>query len=1083
MTLVGAIRAVFASCLTLAAAFLAAGPAPDPPALLYRTDATISLSWSLPKGPGGESAVFNLLLGSNSVYTGRSTSYSARNLPSDSCFLFKLKVLYEGKGWSVDSKALRVSTLPSSYGSVNMVSLQSELTLKRKKIRDAALAEFSVDPCPLAGLSHPEYSYGNVYSIAFKGSLDRVSPLGRDISLVNCDLAKCLPKIDRTEPFDGEPGVKQGRIDVAIGMDWQLGLLPEMETKYVAMSSAQPTLAWTEPKTGKKTTLALMGCRAAPVVTKEDLAMNVLLPSAADEGKALQQQGTPAIPDAKAPSSATTFLELARGSSSSRNKGASRRAAGLSLRAKKKAAENKDPPPSKSSTIASTAGPSKGRKTARGLPLLHVGCFELNCTASALQYLFCNPLPARPPAQEGEEETDEQYHNRINSDPNSMPLRQALEWSEALNYASVGFRLPFRYEVTASLAVTKQPEDDNRRARDKGYLESAAWREAWILSFLAALPLAGATPHFPLLYETYSCSKLPDKFAAPTFPAEGSGSASLVGALPLSLPGAAVTTYGAGITNKGGAGDYSWAVSYLEITQGDLHSFLESYPQQADSLPGPWFRGILFQLIYSLAVARHSFGLHHNGLLSLSNVKLVQVPKGSSAYRQYDCYRTTPEVIAGYPLLVQKGKNAVMPPKGGFGDGDNDDDDDNNGFAKNDPRANLVSGRSTRGDPESLFILDSTRPDLDACVRQDRHAKLQQQRERESKEVADKIVAALAKGEPLPEASPKPQAGSPNYLFNPSTNDGNIPLPAEERTSWCVPSGDTYGLRVKLSAGYGQSSLVRKQLEWWSQLGFSFPNTGWRDDLKDLSISFCGVAAEKVIGFRTFAKGMAVDLCRRMLEGEYALNPAAALRHPLFSGMAGTGEDYLGLLTPESVEPWQRSLYTYAPLTMGRKLKVPPQNKTRTDGNKDGSDDDGNSKGKGKDALYPDDAEVPRHVLLASLQPRTPWLTKKDSLTAVVAWESYDKETLPRWVAKAMPSPPTTFNLFVNGRSVYSGPHLKHAVSLLPSSLYTEKKTKDNKAGDKDDCLLRVQVSAFYPSLGWTAKSKPLEVQARSEGC
>lgn len=1073
--------------------------APDPPTVLLRTDTTVSLGWALPTDEGGETAVFNLALGANSIYTGRSTSFTVRDLAPDSCYSFRLKALYEGQGWSPESPLLRVSTLPSSNGQVNMPSLQTELALKRKKIRESALAEFSADPCPLAGLGHPEYAYGSVYSVSYRASLDRTSPIGRDISIVNCDLAKCAPRLDKTAPFDGGGGggAKQGRIDVAIGMDWQLGLLPQMENRFVAMSSEQPTLAWTEPKSGRKTVLPLMGCRAAPVVTQEDLTMNALLPSLADRGEAMEREKQRVPEDSGKPSSSPSpatspaaaggaFLELGRASGSSKSAG--RRSSALALRG---AVLTKDGPSSPSSSSPDNPPPTTRRRTARGLPLLHVGCFELNCTATALQYLFCSPLPPKAEGPDAEE-SDEEYERRINSDPKSKPLREAMDWAEALNYASLGLRLPYRYEITASLAASQQAADDNRRPRNKGYLESAAWREAWVLSFLSALPLSGATPHFPVLFDAYSCNKLPELFASPVFPADGGSTGSLTGALPLSLPGGMATTVGASITNKGGGGEgggggggeagstYNWAVLYSETSQTDLSAIFASYAQQSDTLPGSWFRGILFQIIYSLSVARHAFGLHHNGLLTLSNVKVVQVPKGSPGYRQYDCYRTTPEVIAGVPLLIPKGKNAPALPSKDEEDSNGEDAEGTSAF-----KDNLVSGRSTRGDPESLYILDTNRLDFDACVREDRQKKLQQQRETAGKQLSEEVVAALARGEKLPSPSPEPVPAAPKILYGPA-GSSLAPTPAEERTGWCVPAADVYGLRVKIGGGYGSSSLVRKQLEWWSQLGYSFPNTAWRDDLKDLAISFCGPAAEKVIGFRTYAKGMAADICHRMLEGEYALNPAAALRHPLFSGLAGSGsprnEDdddpssslpYLGLATPESLETWQRSLYTYSPLALGGALRKPlsqsEKNKWRKKGGK---------KDSSPFALYPDDAEVPRSVLLASLVPRKPWLLKKDSLSAVVGWEPHDKATLPRWVVKLLPAPPTTFNLFVDGKSVYSGPQLKHAVSLLRKRV--DSSNNDNHNG----CVLRVQVTAFYPSLGWTDKSSPLEIQAASgQGC
>lgn len=923
---------------------------------------------------------------------------------------------------------------------VHMPTLEAELSVRRHKIAELALAPISLNPCPLEGISHPEYVDGTATAAVFKGSLGSVSDVGTAAGDVNCDLAKCSPKYDRTAPFTN---ARTGRIDVAVGSDWQLGAPPLLAKRLVTVATGSPALSYADPETSSRVMLSLLGCRAAPVVTAEDLMLPERPPAPAPEPSPppsvsllqVQERRGAAAADAGASMLRTNRrLSIGAGASAARSQPADADALDDAAAAAEREGMDEGAAPligdgtrfaaAAAAGRGGSAGKGKGqgqerqalppetphrRRTARGLPLLHVGCFEVNCTASALQYLFCSPLPSQ---QQGEDA------DQGGPPPGSTPLREAIGWSADINYASQGLVLPARYEILSKVALAPPVASNSRRPREKGYLETNIYREAWVLSFLAALPLAGATPHLPLLLEVLRCGSLPDTMTMP--PAQAIGKS---GALPGSAPGAVALGVSRSIAAAGSS--FQWGAAWTDTAQSDLATVLDAYSLPA--LPGAWFRGILFQLLYTLAVARHSFGLHHNGLLSLRNIKVQQVPHGSPAHRAYTCYTTTGQVIAGIPLRVrsQADRNA------------------------------WVSGRSASGALDFLYEPDPSKSDTDACVRARR---------------AEKARAARAAAG-LPAAPPPPLDGS-----GPSFN----PVPIDDRTSWCVAAADVDGLRVKLH-NFEASSLVRKQLEWWAE-GHAFPNTAWRDDLKDLAAVFCAVAAEKVMGFERYAGGAAKDLCAQMAAGAFARNPAAALRHALFAGFpqaaaagasassgsgsgssTAAGDDaaskYAGLPPLDAVQSWQRALYSYAPLTIDAE-PLPAASPAPQPAAAAAAAAAGVTPSPSPPARYPDDAPVSRWTLLDLLRPGRPWLVHRDSLSASVAWHV---TPLPPWLAKVAPQErPTFYGAFVNGRSAYTGPATTYRVEL-PSPAH------------QVECL-RVQVAAYYPSFGWTHRSEPLEM-------
>ena len=577
------------------------------------------------------------------------------------------------------------------------------------------------------------------------------------------------------------------------------------------------------------------------------------------------------------------------------------------------------------------------------------GCIQLNCTATLAQYLFCGASGGGSSVSGS---------SALRSALSGISGPDAASWAAGINAASHGVPLPSRYEVLLKVGLTPAVVDDARRARARGVLESSAWREGWVLSFVSALVRSGAAPGFATLLDTFVCTTLPPKFTSPP----GGGAAP--GVLPATVPGAAAVAAGAAVAldaaGGGSAASFSWAVLVTDTVQTDLARLLASYREAV--LPPTFLRGLLAQLVYNLGVARHAFGLHHNGLLTLSAVRLVQVPRGSPAYRPLVCYRTTPAVLYGTPLRV---------PRAAGGGG-----------------REYVSARSGGGDPDFLFDAAADDAAGDACA-----------------------------------AAPASSSGS-------GGSGGG------ERTSWCLPLADTDGFTIKLH-DYGAASLSRKQLEWWTA-GHAFPNTAWRDDLRDLAIALCAPARERTLGFDTFAGGALAALCNDMAAGRYATNPLLALRHALFDDLP----------TLDATPPADRRLHVYAPATMTR---VPPQPDARSSPPPPSP----HLPPSGAAAAGAPPSPLPlAHELVQRLRPPRPILLRKDAASITVGWA-------PAATLGVLPpsSSRPAFNLAVNGVSVYSGHGTEFQFDAPPAKLAA---------------CLRITVTAFYDRLGLTPPSDPL---------
>jgi len=183
------------------------------------------------------------------------------DLTPDTCYRFTLRALVGDAGW-ISADAVAVATAATS--AADLPSLAAELALVRSRLLDSALAEVTMDPCPLSGYARPSYVGGDGDAVSFRGALDRTSDVGAAAAAVTCALAECSPRIDDTAPAG--PGV-QGLLAVAQGSDWQLGAAPQFTDRFVALPPGKTSITYTAPESASmRTSISLIGCRAAPSV-------------------------------------------------------------------------------------------------------------------------------------------------------------------------------------------------------------------------------------------------------------------------------------------------------------------------------------------------------------------------------------------------------------------------------------------------------------------------------------------------------------------------------------------------------------------------------------------------------------------------------------------------------------------------------------------------------------------------------------------------------------------------------------------------------------------------------------------------
>ncbi|KAA0154164.1 hypothetical protein FNF29_02784 [Cafeteria roenbergensis] len=641
-------------------------------------------------------------------------------------------------------------------------------------------------------------------------------------------------------------------------------------------------------------------------------------------------------------------------------------------------------------------------------------CFRVECSSTVTEHMFCAGNAA-----------------------------QAHLWVQRVNEATHGLEKPDRWETLIKAAAFTDVVGNPRRPRIRGVFEQAASRDAWIASFLAALPRSGSCPHFPLAFGTTQCLALPDEFGATT-----RGPRSDMGLLPPRSAGWVSQQEFQAAVDEGRASDHSWLVSFSDLWQTSLATLLDSF--RGPTLPEGFARMLMFQLIFAVGSARHAFGFHHNDLANLGNVKVYQVPTGSLERMEHWCYVTNPGAMAMLPLVFRDeaaaGKEGTLP-----------------GTRRRDRLFELIDGadacaregagkRSAGQRAASLLHTSASGQGASAATATLGH------RARLTDEKANTSPAAEEGGSADARAWATSGGRATRYSETSGAAGGS---PARARTSWCLPSSDMDGLRIVLR-NFEVSSVTRVQLDWWKD-GYAFPNTAWRDDLQDIASAVCGILRARS---SSRSAGLA-DLCERMEAGVYAERPLMALQHPWFGGLPKVAE----------VHPSRRQTFIYTPLT----IADIPDNASPASaatalgpvpGTKGGHSGTGqpSPSAAGQLALERQAqrrsaaAEASRRSsagalagLLALLTPPPPWVQYNDGTTLTLEWTAHKQIVRP--LAPSMPAAPESFGLLQDRVSVYSGPSTTYA---LPAPV-------------RGECH-EFRVAAYYHVLGWTSQSEPLTI-------
>jgi len=662
-------------------------------------------------------------------------------------------------------------------------------------------------------------------------------------------------------------------------------------------------------------------------------------------------------------------------------------------------------------------------RTSVGLPTLPqpAGCFEVNCSVALRQHLFCVS------AREGSGgSVAAAVLSGAGAGAGLTQGQRASTWVSALNYASHALAPPSRYEVMMKVRAAGSVVDDARRPRAKGMLEETAYRETWVISFLAALRRSGACPHFPLLLDTMRCSKLPATLSSPpSAAAVGVG----VGVLPPGVPGSAGITTGLSmqVDASGGAagGAVHWHAVTTDTVQGDLAQVLGAY--KLPLLPPALLRGLLFQLIYALAVGRHAFGLHHNGLLSLSSVKVHQVPLASPNYRPFECYLVSPHVMAGLPLLVRR--NGTGSP---------------------------ANGKASGGEPAFLWAPGS---EGDACSQQ-------------GSRVASAPVPA---DDRVDWCMPAAEVDGLRVVLH---DYGAASLVRKQLEWWAAGYAfpntpwrdDLHDLAVSL-CGVGGERVA----------GFTTWAGGQLQDLCNRMAAgryssnparalqhpvFTGDASAGHAGYPMVA---AVAPETRNL---YAYTPAT-VPPPTPAGAAAAKVSPAPAAGPAVVQP---------PRPQPGRDGAAPTTRNTTSGRDGVPTTDGSSLSSASSGGMPAAANATtpgtaarrgvdvsamatQATMLAALTPARPWIARRDASTVTVAWAAVD-------TLDALPSAqPAAYNLLLDGVSAYSGSDTQHEVGLAAAM-----QTACLPLPEGGLASLRFAVAAYYTGLGWTPLSEALDV-------
>ena len=680
-------------------------------------------------------------------------------------------------------------------------------------------------------------------------------------------------------------------------------------------------------------------------------------------------------------------------------------------------------------------------------------CMMLNCTREWKLYYFCEPSEG-PPA---------------------MGYYSIDAWRHDINRAAYPNHRLNRYEagMKATLAPKLTPFEESETSKKKvdyNIYSHRGYREPFYLSFLTRLVRIDASPHFPQLLGTFRCMDLPKMYrSAPKHAREGNDNGILP---PHQLTGEITKT----VSKMKIDGDAFSSLYFGMVTEAistDLQSYLDNL--KGFAIDNDWVRGVTFQLIHALGVGFHAYGLHHNDILTMSNIRFKQYPRESKGTRKYWCYQLNDLVLSGdgcgNPTSKVDAPFGGKVPMGGStpksGANATMSFLETSLFERSGPPEDDPAGKS----PAEIAMLTVKHQCIGGVIDT-----------LPADELPSTVCSAGRKSTPKPNYIAKskkdpnnPNLDDPSAVESPTNENGSMDptdpsaSDTKTRTSWCIPADEVDGMQVKLH-NFGTSVLTKKTIEFWKK-GFTFPNLPWNDDLADVAIVLCGYVASHMAVFDVRGR----DLCRKMKNGYYQENPLAALRHPYF-------DEYL---TKQQMPLAERNNYVYTPkagcdckLKNGKKKnpQVPLNDADKTTGREHPEngiklDDALPTKiaGQKSSQQYFSAGHMPTRIKLMNLtktkpdgaSPMTPWIIAKQG-------SGLDVKVLVGWVPYKGSN---YYNLLLDGISAYSGPEHKFQLNNL-----------------REGRCYRIQVAAFVktsetdpkaPGKGvghWTPPSHSLHV-------
>ncbi len=243
--------------------------------------------------------------------------------------------------------------------------------------------------------------------------------------------------------------------------------------------------------------------------------------------------------------------------------------------------------------------PGRAKSDVEAAAALTRNCLEVNCTGTLQPMYLCEP--ATGPA-----------------------ARDLQDWRHVINRASHPQHTFQKYEVCVKIEPARTVESPRLQL----YMQSA-FREAWMSTFLMRLTLSQTSPHFPALFDFFSCRKLPDAFA-------NSPQLEAAGALSPFVGGASGVAAALQMSVEEGGTDQQFASIVMESFSTHMQDLTASYKDFA--LSRAFVQGVAFQLLHALGVAKRVFGFHHNDLLTLSNIRFRQIPRESLRATPFWCY-------------------------------------------------------------------------------------------------------------------------------------------------------------------------------------------------------------------------------------------------------------------------------------------------------------------------------------------------------------------------------------------------------------------------------------------------------------